>query len=131
MIGLDTNVLIRFIVQDDPTQSKIANARIEKACRDEHLLYINHIVLCETWWVLSRAYKLQKTDIIDVMEKILYTKHFAFEDKAVALRALKDFKDRKADFADVLIGMKNELAGCKTTLSFDQATKSLPNFTLL
>ncbi len=67
MIGLDTNVLVRYLTQDDPIQSKQANKLIEQSLKEG--LFINHIVLCELVWVLTRAYKRSKSEVIEIIEK--------------------------------------------------------------
>lgn len=124
MIGLDTNVLIRYLVQDDPIQSKRANNIIEK----EELIYINQIVLCETVWVLSRGYSCPKNTIIDALEKILTIRQFEIEDKNLIWAAIDIYKKTSADFSDCLIGLKNRHARCLTTITFDKKAASLSDF---
>ncbi len=128
MIGLDTNVLVRYLVQDDPLQSKRATAQIEKAMHAQESLFLNHIVLCELVWVLMRAYRYPKSTVLDVLEKIMLTEQFEIESKDVVWSAINDYKIDKADFSDALIGVKNHLAGCRTTLTFDNAAGSLLSF---
>jgi predicted nucleic-acid-binding protein len=115
MIGLDTNVLVRYLTQDDPSQSALANQLIEQTLAEEKKLFINHIVLCELVWVLTRAYDYPKFTVIEVIEKILLAHQFEIEDKSSVLEALNDFKTSRADFADCLIGVKNRNAGCEKT----------------
>ena len=129
MTGLDTNVLVRYLTQDDPIQSAQANQLIEQTFSEGKSLFINHIVLCELIWVLTRAYDYPKSDVVDVIEKILLVYQFEIEDKSSVLEALNDFKTSRADFADCLIGVKNANAGCEKTWSFDKATSVLDNFT--
>jgi len=129
MTGLDTNVLVRYLTQDDPVQSAQANQLIEQTFSEGKSLFINHIVLCELIWVLTRAYDYPKSDVVDVIEKILLVHQFEIEDKSSVLEALNDFKTSRADFADCLIGVKNANAGCEKTWSFDKATSVLDNFT--
>jgi predicted nucleic-acid-binding protein len=128
MIGLDTNVLVRYLTQDDPSQSALANQLIEQTLAEEKKLFINHIVLCELVWVLTRAYDYPKFTVIEVIEKILLAHQFEIEDKSSVLEALNDFKTSRADFADCLIGVKNRNAGCEKTWSFDKATTQLDSF---
>jgi len=129
MTGLDTNVLIRYLTQDDPVQSAQANQLIEQTFSEGKSLFINHIVLCELIWVLTKAYNYPKSDVVEVIEKILLVHQFEIEDKNSVLAALNDFKTSRADFADCLIGMKNYNAGCEKTWSFDKATSVLDHFT--
>ena len=117
MIGLDTNVLARYLTQDDPKQSAQATRLIEQAIRLEEPLFINHIVLCELCWVLARAYDFSKGDLANLFEKILLARQFDIEDKPAVWNAFAQFKESKADFADCLVGVKNQKAGCLSTAS--------------
>ena len=130
MIGLDTNLLVRYLTQDDAAQSKQAARIIDAAIEADEDLYLNHIVVCELTWVLSRAYGYAKDELLGVLEKILAAGQFAFEDKDSLWRALEAFRRSRADFADCLIGVKNSTAGCRTTVTLDRAAAGLGNFTL-
>lgn len=130
MIGIDTNLLVRYLTQDDAAQSKQAARIIDAAIEAGEDLYLNHIVFCELTWVLSRAYKYAKDELLGVLEKILAAGQFAFEDKDSLWRALEAFRRSRADFADCLIGVKNSTAGCRTTVTLDRAAAGLGNFTL-
>jgi predicted nucleic-acid-binding protein len=131
MTGLDTNVLVRYIVQDDTAQSEKANHCIERAIREEEALFINRLVLCELVWVLSRAYRFSKETIVGLLEKILVTSQFEIEDKNIVWRALSKYKDGGADFADCLIGEVNSAAGCVGTLTLDVSAGQLATFEML
>ena len=69
MIGLDTNVLVRYLVQDDPTQTRQANALIDRAAAQETAMFINHVVMCELAWVLGRGYGYAKAALIDGIKR--------------------------------------------------------------
>jgi predicted nucleic-acid-binding protein len=129
MTGLDTNILVRYLTQDDPVQSAQANQLIEQTLNEGKSLFINHIVLCELIWVLTRAYDYPKSDVVEVIEKILFAHQFEIEEKNSVFEAVNDFKTSQADFADCLIGVKNRNAGCEKTWSFDKATRVLDSFT--
>ncbi len=131
MIGLDTNVLVRYLTQDDAVQSAKTNQLIEQTITDGNRFFINQIVLCELVWVLTRAYNYPKSDVVQVIEKILLTRHFEIEDKNTVSQALNYYKTSRADFADCLIGAKNSKNGCETTLSFDKAASSIDIFSSL
>ena len=73
MIGLDTNVLIRHLTQDEPNQAARASALIERSCSVEEPGYINRVVICETVWVLERAYRYDRSVIASCLETILRT----------------------------------------------------------
>jgi predicted nucleic-acid-binding protein len=130
MIGLDSNVLVRYLTQDDPAQSRKANRLVEDALRAGEKLYLNHVVMCELNWVLSRAYGYERADLAEAVEKILSAAQFEFEDKNSLWQALEGFRQYGADFADCLIGVKNAAAGCGTTLTFDRRAGGLPQFAL-
>ena len=128
MIGLDTNVLVRYLVQDDPAQARQANALIDRAAARETAMFINHVVMCELAWVLARGYGFARTALAEVLEKILLGRQFEIEKKDLVWTALANFKASRADFADCLIGVINDLAGCESTLTFDRSATSLRAF---
>lgn len=128
MIGLDTNVLVRYLVQDDPVQSKKAGALIDRAAAQGTVMFINQIVLCELVWVLGSGYGYANPAVAEVIEKILLGRQFEFEKKDQVWTALAGFKTGRADFADCLIGAMNEKAGCESTLTFDRSAALLPAF---
>lgn len=128
MIGLDTNVLVRYLVQDDPTQARQANTLIDRAAAQETAMYINHVVMCELAWVLGRGYGYARTSLAEIIEKILLGRQFEIEKKDLVWAALANFKASRADFADCLIGVINDLAGCESTLTFDRSAASLGSF---
>ena len=128
MIGLDTNVLVRYLVQDDPTQTRQANTLIDRAAAQETAMFINHVVMCELAWVLGRGYGYARTALAEVIEKILLGRQFEIEKKNLVWTALANFKASRADFADCLIGVINDLAGCDSTLTFDRTAASLRAF---
>lgn len=121
MIGIDTNVIVRYIVQDDPKQAKAATKLIEQTCSTDNPGYINHIVLCEIVWVLKRNYKLDKQSICQVIEQIMRTDRLMIEDIQLVWKALETFKKTKADYADCLLGQRNLQAGCQYTATLDDA----------
>ena len=128
MIGLDTNVLVRYLVQDDPTQSRQASAVIDRAAAKETAMFIDHVVMCELAWVLGRGYGYARTAVAEVIEKILLGRQFEIEKKDLVWAALANFKASRADFAECLIGVTNHLAGCESTLTFDRSAASLSAF---
>ena len=130
MIGLDTNVLVRYIVQDDPEQSRIATNFVEKRISSVKPGFINHIVLCEIVWVLKKAYGYDKIIIVSVLEKILQTKEFIVENAEVAWIALKEYEKAGADFSDYLIAVLNRFADCDYTITFDETAAKFKYFQL-
>ncbi len=131
MKGLDTNVLVRYLVQDDPAQAHRASRYIERHCTADSRCLINNIVLCELVWVLESAYEYKKEIISEALEKLFMASGFEFEDKNIAWAALNDYRVRNTDFADCLIGRLNRTLGCDETVTFDKALKQLDGFKLL
>ena len=131
LTGLDTNVLIRYMVQDDPAQSARGTRLIEGECTREAPGYINRVVLCEVVWVLSSAYGYRRDAIADAIEKILRIDRFRVEDLDAAWRALHTYRAGRGDFADYLLGGLNREAGCKHTVTFDKALAGAADFSVL
>src|SRR5436190_659318 len=104
MKALDTNVLVRYLVQDDPAQGRKATAYIEGAAAADEQILISNIVLCETVWVLDSAYGYAKAEIEATIEKILQSGTFRFEGKDTVWAAFEDYRAMKVDLADCLIG---------------------------
>ena len=128
MIGLDTNVLVRYLVQDDLSQARKATQVITKQCTSEDPGFINRIVLCELVWVLESAYGYSKDTILGMLEKLLRTSQLKIEDIQSSWTAFRMYQKGKADFADCLLGTTNRLSGCDTTVTFDQAASKLGGF---
>jgi len=131
MKGIDTNVLVRYIVQDDPEQSKLAAQFIEQLDCDEIPIFINGIILCELIWVLESAYGYARQDIALVIEKILLTRQFYIYDSDVLWQSLRDYRSAGADFSDNYIGHLNVRQGCEHTVTFDKRAARLSYFKLL
>lgn len=120
MIAIDSNVLIRFITQDDQDQFILAKNLIAKYQGKIKSIYINNIILYELFWVLRSSYKYTKQQISDVLEKIIRIEEFEFENIDILLETIALYTTGKADFADYLIYVINKTAGFATTYSFDQ-----------
>ena len=120
MIGLDTNVLARYIVQDHPAQSAAAARLIENRCTAEAPGYVSVPVLLELVWVLTSAYGYEKTVVIPVIRQVLRTAELAVEDRPIIWAALRDFESGAADFAAYLIAHRNHGRGCTQTCTFDR-----------
>jgi predicted nucleic-acid-binding protein len=131
MIGLDTNCLIRYLIEDDAKQAKTIAARLVQGFDDGEVFLINQIVLCEVVWVLTRLYRVPKAGIVDALEKVMGADQFEIEAKGLALQALSDYKTTAADFADCLIAQKNRASGCTKTLTFDKRAKALQHYEVL
>jgi|ERR1041385_3894382 predicted nucleic-acid-binding protein len=128
MTALDTNILARYLRDDDAVQSKRSAHFIQRAVRQNDPLYINHIVLCELVWILSSVYDHHKDEIISMIETLLLTGQFQLEDKRVIELALDDYRKTRAEFPDCLIGRRNQAAGCGSTSTFDRRLKTIDAF---
>jgi predicted nucleic-acid-binding protein len=125
--GLDTNVLLRYLLEDDTAQAVRAGRELE---RDERFL-IDSIVLCELVWVLEAGYGFSRSDIGAALERIAATAQFEIEGHDLVLGALDDFRRSAADFSDCLIGRRNRSAGASETVTFDRSLRGLAGFRLL
>ena len=128
MTGPDTNVLVRYLTQDDPEQSSIATRHIET---DNESFFITSTGLCELVWVLETAYDYDRSTISDTLGDILQTRQFTFDDKLSLEKALYDYEHGKGDFSDYVLGHKSRMAGCNKTFTFDRALKNHPLFQIL
>lgn len=128
MIGIDTNVLIRYLVQDEPTQANKANQFVKNIVDRGERLWICQLTLCEVVWVLERSYKLQKQEIIGVLKALFQTQQIQIEGDDVAWQALNDYETSKSvGFSDCLIGRQNLHKECSFTATFDKkAASQLP-----
>ena len=131
MKGLDTNVLVRYLVQDDPKQATLATRYIERHCTVDSPCFIGHIVLCELAWVLESNYQQSRTQIASIIEQLLQVGQLEVMDPDVTWRALSDYKNSNADFPDHLMARINEAQGCEKTLTFDKKASKQPGFQLL
>jgi len=129
--GLDTNVLVRYLVQDNPRQAAVATRFIETQCSDESPCFIGQIVLCELAWVLESNYGQSRAEISAVIEQLLQVGQLEVMEPDVAWRALDDYKKSNADFPDHLMARINESQGCEVTLTFDKKASKQPSFHLL
>lgn len=120
MTGLDTNVLIRYLVEDNPGQAARAAALIEKAAQRDEKLFVASIVLCEIVWVLNVAYRRTRSDIVQTLRAILLTSQFVIQDSDLAHRALASYAQGPADFADYLVAEQAISAGCERLATFDK-----------
>jgi predicted nucleic-acid-binding protein len=129
MIAVDTNVLVRFLVRDDEAQFERAVALFERAQRADEPVFIPDIVLCETVWVLQRAYRIPKPDVLRTLTELLRARHLRFEESGRVERALAAFAGGRGDFADYLIREQARDAGCDGVATFDKAIARDTGFT--
>lgn len=128
MIGLDTNVLVRFFVRDDAAMAERAERAIRQRCSPDAPGFINHIVLCELVWVLDRAYDYRREHIAALLDALCRAVDFRVHDTEIVKQAIELFRRGSADFADCMIGVVNRAAECETTLTFDEEASALAGF---
>jgi predicted nucleic-acid-binding protein len=121
MIGIDTNVLVRYLAQDDAAQFQEASDLLLGLEKQHRSAYLSTVTLCETVWVLARAYKVERMQIIEMFEKLLDTSLFVIEDKDAVRKAVTLYRVGKGDFADYLVGIRSRNAGCTIMATFDAA----------
>lgn len=120
MIGLDTNVLVRYIAQDDPRQAAKAVLLIERECSEIRPGFITTVALAELVWVLEDCYRTSKEEIVAILQRVLRTKQLAVEDSETAWIALRLFEATGAHFADCLIDRVGAAHQCEYTATFDK-----------
>ena len=130
MIGLDTNVLVRYIMQDDAKQSPQATSLIEALTVDEPG-FVSIIAVVELGWVLSSSYGLSRQQLEQAFEALLRTKEIVVDRADHVLKALRRFKATSADFADCLIECAAASAGCSRTMTFEIAASKVAGMTLI
>jgi predicted nucleic-acid-binding protein len=128
MIGLDTNILIRYLTQDDPIQSPKATETIERRLTEKKPGFVSIVVMVETVWVLERTYRLGTNEIAAAVERMLQTDVLVVENEQEVFSAVIALKDGQGSFADAVIAALGTRAGCSYTLTFDQKALRLPDF---
>lgn len=119
MIGLDTNVLVRYIMQDDARQSPLAS-RLVESLTAETPGFVPLVAVVELAWVLLSCYGLNRAQITAAFEALLRTKEIVLENAEVVWRAVRVYRDSSADFADCLVERSAAAAGCERTMTFDK-----------
>ena len=128
MIGLDTNILVRYLAQDDPVQSAKATELIERRLSEENPGFVSIVAMVETAWVLDRAYGLADDEIAAAIERTLQADVLVVEDEQEVFAAMIALKEGHGSFADALIGGLGGRAGCTHTLTFEKKASRLPGF---
>ncbi len=130
MIAVDTNVLVRFLVSDDPAQAALAAAALD-ACSIEDPAFVSREVAIELFWVLERVYGLSRNDTAETLANLLRASRIAFENAHRVAAALSGTLASGLDFADQLIAFAARDQGASTTLTFDKRAAKIEGMTLL
>jgi predicted nucleic-acid-binding protein len=123
MIGLDTNVLVRYLAQDDKAQAARATRFIETRLTERAPGFISLVVLAELCWVLQSLYQATTSELVDTVADLLATPQFRLQQREAvqdAVRVLQAGKSGKAGFTDFLIAQIARCEGCETVVSFDR-----------
>ena len=129
MIALDTNVLVRFLVEDDKAQAAAAAALVDRAVEDDDPLFVSDVVLCEVVWVLEYSYKVARADVAGALGRLLHARHLSFAAPDLLASALAAFATGQGDFADYVIREHAFAAGCSAVATFDRALLKEAGFT--
>ena len=130
MIGLDTNILVRYLTQDDPIQSPRAREIIERRLTEKKPGFVSIVAMVETVWVLERAYRLTPHEIVGAVERMLQIDVLVVENEQEVFTAMIALKDGQGTFADAVIAALGARMGCTCTLTFDRKALRLPGFEL-
>jgi len=130
MIGLDTNILVRYLAQDDPVQSARATRIVERRLTENQPGFISLVAMVETVWVLDRAYGLPALEIARAIERILQADTLLVQNEQEVFTAMIALKTETGSFSDGLIAALGRWAGCSSTLTFDKKATRLKGFEL-
>ena len=128
MIGFDTNVIVRYLTQDDPVQSPKATELIERGLTEEEPGFVSVVAMAETAWVLERVYGRTAEEIAAVIERMLEVEVLVVESEQEVFTAMIAVKEGRGSFADALIGALGARVGCSHTVTFDQRALRLTAF---
>ena len=132
MIGLDTNILVRLLIGDDPGQRSAAETLLRDAVETGEECFVSDPVLCETEWVLESCYGASRAEISGALQGLLAQQGLlVFENPEVFRRALASYQSSRVDFSDLLIGAKAQAQNARTTYTFDRFLSQQPGFSLL
>jgi predicted nucleic-acid-binding protein len=130
VIGLDTNILVRYFAQDDQVQSRQATEIIEHRLTEDQPGFISLVTMAEMVWVLERAYDMSKLEIANVVERILQADTLSVQNEQEVFTAMIALKTGAGSFSDALIAALGTWAGCASTLTFDRKATRLKGFQL-
>jgi len=130
VIGIDTNLLIRMAMQDDPIQSAKVDLFLASLSRQE-VGFISLVTLIESVWVLGKRYNRSKPDIVRFVQELLDAPELTMERAEAVSQALQRFKSSQADFADCLIERLGALAGCRETVTVDRNASKFAGMRLI
>ncbi len=125
--GLDTNVLVRYLIADDPAQFEAARDYIETACTPDAPGLIHPVMLCELVWVLGSGYRVPKAEIVAALDTLLHIRSLRVLEAETVRDALALYQTHAADFADALLHVAYQKAGAAGLVTFDKKACTLPD----
>jgi predicted nucleic-acid-binding protein len=128
MIGLDSNILVRYVTQDDPVQATQATELIEQRLTEQEPGFVSVVAMAETVWVLGRFYRFGSARIVAALEHMLGAETLVIENEPEVFTAMIALKEGRGSFADALIGALCAKAGCSRVVTFDEGALRLPGF---
>lgn len=128
MIALDTNILARYFIADDPEQSAQATAVIERTIERDEQLFVPQLVLCELVWVLSHTYRLNRDEVVSILHQLRRGAQVVIEGADEVRRAIDAYAAQRGDFADYLLAERSFANGCSTVATFDRVLHSDARF---
>ena len=131
MTGLDTNVLMRYLLQDDPKQTRQASQIIDRQLSEQNPGFVNLATILEIVWVLRSLLKRSPSEIATHLEQLLAADSLEIQNEQQVFEAAFALKRGTGEFEDALIGALNAWAGCSRTLTFDRKTARLPYFQVM
>jgi predicted nucleic-acid-binding protein len=131
VIGLDTHVIVRYLAQDDVRQAAVATRLIEGSLSAEARGFVSIVTLAEVVWVMASNYRAARAAVADIVEGLLTAPQLAIEKADIIWRALRAFRESKADFSDAVIVELGRDAGCDKTVTFDREAAAHPGFEAL
>lgn len=119
MIGLDTNIMVRYFVKDDPEQTRLA-VKLVHGLSPAEPGWVGQATILELFWAVTRIYRVDKAGVIRILDTLLASRDIVVESDGAVREALQLYRTGKADFADCLIAVSARAAGCSRTMTFDQ-----------
>lgn len=131
MKALDTNVIVRLLVNDDKIQASLVYKMISAYEKQNETLFISNLVFLEVIWVLTSVYKYSKNEIISSFEELLNIQVFVFENRKLLTRLCEFSKDSKLELPDLFIGLSAKEYNCESTITFDKKAAKSKWFSLI
>lgn len=131
MIAIDTNVLLRFLIKDEPAQSALAFELIRTRCTEADPGFVSLVAVAELAWALDKVYRLERKELGDALQALFLSPCFLVQSSGEVFQAVDLYRKGEMDFHDALIGLAGRQHGCATTFTFDRGAARSATFTRL